>query len=104
MLKNKNAFGQYRIFLKILYQQVAPAFLEDLLLKNPDIADAAVIGIPDSDAGELPKAFVVRQPGSKVTEMDIVAYIQGKCTEYANCNVVEPIRRKRLKPRLLQTA
>ncbi len=37
--------------------QVAPAELEGLLLKHPKITDAAVIGIPDDDAGERPKAF-----------------------------------------------
>jgi acyl-CoA synthetase (AMP-forming)/AMP-acid ligase II len=39
--------------------QVAPAELEALLITHPDVADCAVIGIPDEEAGELPKAFVV---------------------------------------------
>lgn len=38
---------------------MAPAELEDLLLGHPLVSDVAVIGIPDSYAGELPKAFVV---------------------------------------------
>jgi acyl-CoA synthetase (AMP-forming)/AMP-acid ligase II len=41
--------------------QVAPAELEALLVSHPQVADAAVIGIPDEEAGELPKAFVVLQ-------------------------------------------
>ncbi|XP_060552027.1 uncharacterized protein LOC132713440 [Ruditapes philippinarum] len=61
----------------IKYQgmQVAPAFLEDILVKHPAIADAAVIGIPDEDAGELPKAFVVKQPGKDITVKEISNYI-----------------------------
>jgi len=43
--------------------QVAPAELEALLIAHPKVADVAVIGIPDEEAGELPKAFVVAGDG-----------------------------------------
>jgi acyl-CoA synthetase (AMP-forming)/AMP-acid ligase II len=39
--------------------QVAPAELEALIITHPQVADVAVIGVPDEEAGELPKAFVV---------------------------------------------
>ncbi|HEX6256747.1 MAG TPA: AMP-binding protein [Euzebyales bacterium] len=39
--------------------QVPPAELEALLLEHPDISDAAVVGRPDEEAGEIPVAFVV---------------------------------------------
>lgn len=42
--------------------QVAPAELEALLVTHPAVADAAVIGIPDEEAGERPKAFVTLKP------------------------------------------
>jgi acyl-CoA synthetase (AMP-forming)/AMP-acid ligase II len=43
--------------------QVAPAELEAILITHPQVADCAVIGIPDDEAGELPKAFVVPAGG-----------------------------------------
>ena len=58
--------------------QVAPAELEATLLTHPSIADAAVIGIPDVEAGELPKAFVVLKPSQQVTEEDVAKYVAGK--------------------------
>ena len=45
--------------------QVPPAELEALLLTHPQIADAAVIGLPDDEAGEIPAAYVVLKPGRR---------------------------------------
>jgi acyl-CoA synthetase (AMP-forming)/AMP-acid ligase II len=39
--------------------QVAPAELEALLITHPEVQDVAVIGVPDEECGELPKAYVV---------------------------------------------
>jgi acyl-CoA synthetase (AMP-forming)/AMP-acid ligase II len=45
--------------IKVKGYQVAPAELEGLLCTHPGVADAAVVGVPDEAAGEVPKAFVV---------------------------------------------
>ena len=45
--------------IKVKGFQVAPAELEGLLRAHPAVADAAVIGLPDETAGEVPKAFIV---------------------------------------------
>ncbi|MBL3685595.1 4-coumarate--CoA ligase family protein [Leucobacter zeae] len=55
--------------------QVPPAELEALLLTHPGIADAAVVAFPDDDAGEVPKAFVVRQPGAELSEDEVIAFV-----------------------------
>jgi long-chain acyl-CoA synthetase len=51
---------------------IAPAELEAVLLEHPDIEDCAVIGAPDADAGEIPKAFVVVRAGQTL-DMDALA-------------------------------
>ena len=53
--------------------QVPPAELEGILMTHPSINDAAVIGIPDDDCGELPKAFVVA--GDDVSDDEIMAFV-----------------------------
>jgi acyl-CoA synthetase (AMP-forming)/AMP-acid ligase II len=58
--------------------QVPPAELEELLLSHPDVADCAVLGVPDDAAGELPKAYVVLKPGVKITEQDIQKFAASK--------------------------
>ena len=54
--------------------QVAPAELEALLLTHPAIADAAVIGVHDDEAGERPRAFVVLKPGQDASADEITAF------------------------------
>jgi acyl-CoA synthetase (AMP-forming)/AMP-acid ligase II len=53
--------------------QVAPAELEGLLLSHPAIADAAVIPSSDEEAGEVPKAFVVRK--GEVTADEVMGFV-----------------------------
>ena len=56
--------------------QVPPAELEALLITHPKINDVAVIGVPDLEAGELPKAFVVRR--GNVTAEEIKEFVAKK--------------------------
>ncbi|KAG5537353.1 hypothetical protein RHGRI_024709 [Rhododendron griersonianum] len=62
--------------------QVAPAELEALLLNHPEISDAAVVGMKDESAGEVPVAFVVKSNGSKITEEEVKQYISKQVVFY----------------------
>lgn len=46
------------------------------MLSNPRIADAAVVGIPDVDAGEIAKAFVVKKDES-LTKQEVHDFVAG---------------------------
>ncbi|RZB41320.1 uncharacterized protein BDFB_006543 [Asbolus verrucosus] len=68
--------------IKVKGNQVSPTELENLLLEMPGVADAAVVGIPDALADEIPRAFVVRHPGSSINEDDVLLYVNPKVVNY----------------------
>ena len=57
---------------------MAPAELEALLLTCPTVGDAAVVGVPDEEAGELPKAFVVPKAGVDFSEKDVIEFLHSE--------------------------
>jgi acyl-CoA synthetase (AMP-forming)/AMP-acid ligase II len=70
--------------------QVAPAELEALLLSHDGVADAAVIGVPDEEAGELPKAFVVPASNELDTEA-LMAWVAEQVSPQKKVRMVELI-------------
>jgi acyl-CoA synthetase (AMP-forming)/AMP-acid ligase II len=81
--------GRLKELIKYKGHQVPPAELEAVLLGHPGIADAAVVGVPDVAVGELPKAYVVRQPGSALDADDVVAYVAARVAPYKRIRLVE---------------
>jgi 4-coumarate--CoA ligase len=69
--------------------QVAPAELEALLLTHPAVADAAVVGRPDEEAGEVPAAYVVLRPGAEASAEEIIAFIDGQVAHYKRVRYLE---------------
>jgi acyl-coenzyme A synthetase/AMP-(fatty) acid ligase len=59
------------------------------LFTHPAIADAAVIGIPDELAGEIPKAFVV--PSAPLTTEEVTAFVAEHVAPYKKVRAVEII-------------
>ena len=69
--------------------QIAPAELEALLLSHPGIADAAVIGVQADDGDEVPKAFVVRQPGAQLGDEDVMEFVAEHAAPFKRVRFVE---------------
>jgi acyl-CoA synthetase (AMP-forming)/AMP-acid ligase II len=68
--------------------QIAPAELEAILITHPQVADCAVIGVPDDEAGELPKAFVVPADGD-LDAGAVMAFVAAQVAPYKRVRVVE---------------
>src|ERR1041385_7256366 len=67
--------------------QVAPAELEAVLLTHPAVADCAVIPHPDEEAGEIPKAFVVKK--ADVSPDELIDYVAGRVASYKKVRLLE---------------
>ncbi|CAH2090448.1 unnamed protein product [Euphydryas editha] len=68
--------------IKVKGNQVSPTEIESVIMEQPEVADVAVVGIPDSLAGEVPKAFVVLKPNHKLTEKQVYDVVAQKLTKY----------------------
>ncbi|MFD6227234.1 FadD3 family acyl-CoA ligase [Streptomyces sp. NPDC060232] len=66
-----------------------PAEIEQLLGLHPDIADVAVVGVPDPRLGEVGKAYAVRRPGSTLTADDLIAWSRREMANYKVPRAVE---------------
>ncbi|XP_057729618.1 4-coumarate--CoA ligase-like 1 [Arachis stenosperma] len=86
----ENIFIVDRIKELIKYKgfQVAPAELEAILLSHPSVEDAAVVPLPDEEAGEIPAASVVVSRGARVTEKEIMDYVASNAAHYKKVRVV----------------
>jgi acyl-CoA synthetase (AMP-forming)/AMP-acid ligase II len=71
--------------------QVAPAELEALIITHPKVADVAVIGIPDDEAGEIPKAFIAPVEGETVTLEEIQELVSAHLVSYKQVRQIELI-------------
>ncbi|KAE9970241.1 hypothetical protein BLS_005005 [Venturia inaequalis] len=69
--------------IKVRGFQVAPAELEAVIVHHPEVTDAAVVGVQNSHGdSEVPRAYVVRRPGSSLTEEDVRKYSSEKLAKY----------------------
>ncbi len=61
---------------------IYPRDLEELLMRHPDVMDAAVVGVPSERMGEEVVAYVVVRPDSPVTSEVLIQYCQERLAKY----------------------
>jgi len=61
---------------------IYPAEVESVLSGHPQVADVAVIGIPDAEMGKSVLAVVERRSGARVTAEELIAFTRGDLAHY----------------------
>jgi len=62
---------------------IDPELIEEPLNAHPDVAVSIAIGLPDSYAGEIPMAYVVRVKGSEISSEELVQHCKDSMSERA---------------------
>ncbi|HLT59454.1 MAG: AMP-binding protein [Limnochordales bacterium] len=68
--------------INVAGEKVYPREVEEVLHAHPALADAAVVGVPHPDKGEVPKAYVVPKPGAAVSADEIQAYCRERLARF----------------------
>jgi acyl-CoA synthetase (AMP-forming)/AMP-acid ligase II len=70
-------------------ENVSSIEVEDVIFSHPDVAEVAVIGVPDEKWGETIKALVVKADDSDLTEQELIDYVKSKVARYKAPSTVE---------------
>jgi long-chain acyl-CoA synthetase len=61
---------------------VFPSEVESVLFTHPEVAEAAVVGVPHPELGEEIAAFVALRPAARTTAAELVAYCRGRLAAF----------------------
>lgn len=73
---------RYKDMILVAGENVFPAEVENVIVRHPKVADAAVIGIPDDVTGEAVMAFIAAKPGEQVTTRDLMIHLRGHIANF----------------------
>jgi len=63
-------------------ENIYPREIDEVLYEHPDVAAAAVVGVPDSLYGEEVAAVVVLKPGVETSEQEVIDYCKGRLADF----------------------
>ncbi|MGQ0576390.1 MAG: acyl--CoA ligase family protein [Pseudonocardia sp.] len=70
-------------------ENISTIEVEQAIVSHPAVVEAAVIGVPDEQWGERPKAFVILAPGESATPDELIAHVKSKIARYKAPKAVE---------------
>ncbi len=70
-------------------ENISSIEVEKALASHPGVLEVAVVGAPDTTWGEIPVAFIVRQPGVAVTELELHEFIVPRLAKFKMPRVYE---------------
>ncbi|GAA1869965.1 AMP-binding protein [Pseudonocardia ailaonensis] len=70
-------------------ENISTVEVEQALMSHEAVLECAVVGIPDEEWGERPKAFVVLGPGGAATEQDLIDHVRSRIARFKAPKVVE---------------
>ncbi|MBJ7348242.1 MAG: long-chain-fatty-acid--CoA ligase [Thermoleophilaceae bacterium] len=70
-------------------ENISTVEVENALMAHPAVADVAVIGVPDEQWGERPKAFVVIAAGREASEQDLIDHVRSRLARFKAPREVE---------------
>ena len=68
---------------------IYPREIEDVIESMPQVKECAVVGVPDKEFGESVKAYIVLNPGAKLTDDEVIAYCKEKLASFKKPKFVE---------------
>lgn len=69
-------------------ENIYSAEIEAVIIEHPAIAEIAVIGVPNEQWGEIPRAYIVLKEGETVTETELIAFTKERLASYKSIKEV----------------